>query len=138
VIAVLAILAVSEEYGTGMIRVTLSAMPRRLTLLAANAANLAGLTLPAGTPRSRWDDAGSADHRRHELRPVQTLPLLLMRKGDLEMVSVDPNIAAFICGRPHRAATWWPPVSEAETAVLAEAALPVLRDLLGSAAAFRT
>ena len=48
VIAVLAVLAVSEEYGTGMIRVTFSAMPRRLTLLAAKAANLAGLTLPAG------------------------------------------------------------------------------------------
>jgi len=46
VIAVLAVLAVSEEYGTGMIRTSLSAMPRRLTLLAAKAANLAGLTLP--------------------------------------------------------------------------------------------
>jgi ABC-2 type transport system permease protein len=48
VIAVLAVLAVSEEYGTGMIRTTLSAMPRRLTLLVAKAANLAGLTLPVG------------------------------------------------------------------------------------------
>ena len=48
VIAVLAVLAISEEYGTGMIRVTLTAMPRRLVLLAAKAANLAGLTLVAG------------------------------------------------------------------------------------------
>jgi len=47
-IAVLAVLAVSEEYGTGMIRVTLTAIPRRLTLLAAKAANLAGLTLLVG------------------------------------------------------------------------------------------
>ncbi len=48
VIAVLAILAVSEEYATGMIRVTLAAMPRRLVLLGAKAGNLAGLTLTAG------------------------------------------------------------------------------------------
>jgi ABC-2 type transport system permease protein len=48
VIAVLAVLAVSEEYGTGMIRTTLSAVPRRLTLLAAKAVNLAGITLLAG------------------------------------------------------------------------------------------
>ena len=47
-VAVLAVLAVSEEYGTGMIRVTLTAIPRRLTLLAAKAANLAGLTLLVG------------------------------------------------------------------------------------------
>lgn len=48
VIAVLAVLAVSEEYNTGMIRTSLSAMPHRLTLLIAKAANLAGLTVPAG------------------------------------------------------------------------------------------
>ena len=48
VIAVLAVLVISEEYATGMIRVTLAAMPRRLTLLGAKAANVAGLTLAAG------------------------------------------------------------------------------------------
>jgi ABC-2 type transport system permease protein len=48
VIAVLAVLAVSEEYGTGMIRVTLSAMPRRLVLLGAKAVSIAGLTLVTG------------------------------------------------------------------------------------------
>jgi ABC-2 type transport system permease protein len=47
VIAVLAVLAVSDEYGTGMIRVTLSSMPRRLLVLFAKAANVAGLTLIA-------------------------------------------------------------------------------------------
>ena len=47
-IGVFAILATSEEYGTGMIRVTLTAIPRRLTVLAAKAANLAGLTLLVG------------------------------------------------------------------------------------------
>jgi ABC-2 type transport system permease protein len=48
VIAVLAVLTISEEYGTGMIRTTLTAIPRRLTLLAAKTANVAGLTLAAG------------------------------------------------------------------------------------------
>ena len=48
VIAVLAVLAICEEYATGMIRVTLAAIPQRHTLLAAKAVNLAGLTLIAG------------------------------------------------------------------------------------------
>lgn len=47
VIAVVAALAISEEYGTGMIRVTLSAIPRRLSLLGAKAVNVAALTLAA-------------------------------------------------------------------------------------------
>ena len=47
-IAVFAVLATSEEYGTGMIRVTLTATPRRLTLLAAKASNLAGFTVLVG------------------------------------------------------------------------------------------
>jgi ABC-2 type transport system permease protein len=49
VVAVLAVLAVSGEYGTGMIRLTLSAMPRRLTVLAAKAVVLGGLILVTGT-----------------------------------------------------------------------------------------
>lgn len=48
VIAVLAILAISEEYGSGMIRVSLTAMPRRLVLLGAKAINVTGLALAAG------------------------------------------------------------------------------------------
>ena len=47
-VAVLAVLAVSGEYSTGMIRITLTAMPRRLTVLAAKAALTAGLVLVAG------------------------------------------------------------------------------------------
>ena len=50
VVAVLAVLAVTEEYGTGMIRVTLAATPRRPTILGAKAINLAGLTLIAAVP----------------------------------------------------------------------------------------
>ena len=49
VVAVLAVLAVSGEYSTGMIRTTLAAMPRRTTVLAAKAAILTGLVLTAGT-----------------------------------------------------------------------------------------
>jgi ABC-2 type transport system permease protein len=45
VVAVLAVLVVSNEYSTRMIEVTLTAMPRRLLVLAAKAANLTGLVL---------------------------------------------------------------------------------------------
>jgi ABC-2 type transport system permease protein len=48
VVAVLAVLAISEEYGTAMIRVTLTAVPNRLALLSAKAANIAGLTFVIG------------------------------------------------------------------------------------------
>jgi ABC-2 type transport system permease protein len=46
-VVVIAVLAVSNEYSTGMIRVTLTAMPRRLTVLAAKAALVTGLALAA-------------------------------------------------------------------------------------------
>jgi ABC-2 type transport system permease protein len=47
VVAVLAVLVISSEYSTGMIRVTLTAMPRRWTVLAAKAAALTSLVLAA-------------------------------------------------------------------------------------------
>jgi len=49
VVTILAALAIGGEYGTGMIQVTLTAMPRRTTMLAAKAAILTGLVLMAGT-----------------------------------------------------------------------------------------
>lgn len=49
VIAVLAVLVISGEYSTGMVRTTLAAMPGRSTLLAAKATVLGGVTLAAGT-----------------------------------------------------------------------------------------
>jgi ABC-2 type transport system permease protein len=49
VVVILAVLAIGGEYGTDMIRVTLTAMPRRTTMLAAKAAILTGLVLAAGT-----------------------------------------------------------------------------------------
>ena len=48
VAAVLAVLMVSGEYSTGLIRITFTAMPRRTTVLAAKATLVSGLTLAAG------------------------------------------------------------------------------------------
>ncbi|WP_078618087.1 MULTISPECIES: ABC transporter permease subunit [unclassified Streptomyces] len=49
VIAVFAVLAVSGEYGTGMIRTTLTAMPNRITVLTAKATILTTVVLASGT-----------------------------------------------------------------------------------------
>ncbi|HEX3647697.1 MAG TPA: ABC transporter permease [Pseudonocardiaceae bacterium] len=47
-VVVLAVLVVSGEYGTGMIRVTFAAMPRRGAVLAAKAVMVSGLVAAAG------------------------------------------------------------------------------------------
>jgi ABC-2 type transport system permease protein len=49
VVAVVGVMAVSGEYGTGMIRLTLTAAPRRLSVLAAKATVVTGLILITGT-----------------------------------------------------------------------------------------
>jgi len=49
VVAIVAVLAVSGEYSTGMIRMTLAAVPRRAAMLAAKAAVVTALTLAGGT-----------------------------------------------------------------------------------------
>ena len=48
-VAILAAGAISGEYGTGMIRTTLTAMPHRATVLAAKAVTLTGVVTAAGT-----------------------------------------------------------------------------------------
>jgi ABC-2 type transport system permease protein len=48
VIALLAVLVIASEYSTGMIRITLTATPRRTAVLAAKATVLTGLVLAAG------------------------------------------------------------------------------------------
>jgi ABC-2 type transport system permease protein len=48
IVAILAVLAISGEYSTGMIRITLTAMPRRPAVLAAKGVLVAGLVLAAG------------------------------------------------------------------------------------------
>jgi ABC-2 type transport system permease protein len=47
IVALLGVLVVADEYGSGMIRVTLSAMPRRLHVLVAKALVFTGLALVA-------------------------------------------------------------------------------------------
>jgi ABC-2 type transport system permease protein len=49
IIAILAVLAISGEYGSGMILTTFTAMPRRTAVLAAKAVILTGSVLAAGT-----------------------------------------------------------------------------------------
>jgi ABC-2 type transport system permease protein len=49
VVAILGVLTISTEYSTGMIRTTLTAMPRRPAVLAAKAAIVGGLALASGT-----------------------------------------------------------------------------------------
>jgi ABC-2 type transport system permease protein len=49
VVAIMAVLAISGEYSSGMIRTTLAAMPRRTTVLAAKAVLVTGLMLVTGT-----------------------------------------------------------------------------------------
>lgn len=48
-VAVLAVLVVGGEYGTGLIRTTLTAVPHRATVLAAKAVVLGGTVAVAGT-----------------------------------------------------------------------------------------
>jgi ABC-2 type transport system permease protein len=48
VLAILAVLTISGEYSTGMIRTTLTATPRRTMVLAAKAITVAGLALVTG------------------------------------------------------------------------------------------
>jgi ABC-2 type transport system permease protein len=66
VVAIIAVLAISGEYGTGMIRLTFAAMPRRLSVLAAKAAvvtgghRLAGQTLSLGNGADLRAALGSA------------------------------------------------------------------------------
>jgi ABC-2 type transport system permease protein len=49
VVVVLAVAAVSGEYGTGMIRTTLTAVPHRMTVLAAKGSVVTGLVCVAAT-----------------------------------------------------------------------------------------
>jgi ABC-2 type transport system permease protein len=49
VVVILGVLVISDEYGSGMIRTTLAAMPSRPAVLAAKAAVVTGVVLAAGT-----------------------------------------------------------------------------------------
>jgi ABC-2 type transport system permease protein len=89
VIAVLAVLAVTEEYDTGMIRTTLGAIPRRLTVLAAKATNLAGITLFAGLLAvSGCLVVGRTMLPADGLDPAQGYPLISIGQGPILRAAV--------------------------------------------------
>jgi ABC-2 type transport system permease protein len=82
VVAILAVLAISGEYGTGMILLTLTAMPRRTTMLAAKAAILTGLVMVAGTVAVLGSVlAGRLILPGHGFIPAHGYPLLSLADG---------------------------------------------------------
>jgi ABC-2 type transport system permease protein len=84
IVVVIAVLAVSGEYSTGMIRVTLTAMPRRLTVLAAKAALVAGLVLAAGAVAVLASVlAGRLILPGHGFTPAHGYPLLSLGYGPM-------------------------------------------------------
>jgi ABC-2 type transport system permease protein len=82
VVAIVAVLAVSGEYGTGMIRATLAAMPRRTTVLAAKAVVVAAVTLAAGVPAVFGSVlAGRLILPGHGYTPANGYPALSLANG---------------------------------------------------------
>ena len=82
VVAILAVLAISGEYGTGMILLTLTAIPRRTTMLAAKAAILTGLVMAAGTVAVLGSLlAGRLILPGHGFIPAHGYPLLSLADG---------------------------------------------------------
>jgi ABC-2 type transport system permease protein len=82
VVAILAVLAISGEYSTGMIRVTLSATPRRASVLAAKAAVVTGLVLAAGAASVLASFlAGRLILPGHGFTPAHGYPLLSLGNG---------------------------------------------------------
>jgi ABC-2 type transport system permease protein len=82
VVAILAVLAISGEYSTGMIRTTLTAMPRRAGVLAAKATILTGLVLAGGTVAVAGSLlAGRLILPGHGFTPARGFPLLSLAEG---------------------------------------------------------
>jgi ABC-2 type transport system permease protein len=81
-VAILAVLAVTGEYSTGMIRTTLAAAPRRVTMLAAKAAVVTGLVLAAGTVAvGGCLLAGRLVLPGHGFTPARGFPVLSLADG---------------------------------------------------------
>ena len=82
VVAILAVLAIGGEYGTGMILLTLTAIPRRTTMLAAKAAILTGLVMVASTVAVLGSLlAGRLILPGHGFIPAHGYPLLSLADG---------------------------------------------------------
>jgi ABC-2 type transport system permease protein len=76
------VLAISGEYGTGMIRVTFTAVPRRIAVLTAKAAILAGLTGAAGLAAVGLSLlAGRLILPSHGISPAHGYPALSLADG---------------------------------------------------------
>jgi ABC-2 type transport system permease protein len=89
VIAIMAVLAISGEYSTGMIRITLAAMPRRATVLTAKAAILTGPVLAAGTLAVLGSVlAGRLILPGHGIDPAHGYPALSLADGPVLRAAV--------------------------------------------------
>jgi ABC-2 type transport system permease protein len=84
VVVIVAVLAIGDEYGTGMIRVTLTAMPRRLTVLAAKAVLVVGLVLAvAAVAVSACMLTGRLILPGHGFTPAHGYPSLSLGSGSV-------------------------------------------------------
>jgi ABC-2 type transport system permease protein len=80
--AILAVLTISSEYSTVMIRTTLTAMPHRVTVLAAKAVTLTGVVTVAGTTAVLGSLlAGRLILPRHGFAAACGLPVLSLTDG---------------------------------------------------------
>lgn len=82
IVAILAVTAISGEYGTGMIRVTLAATPRRWRVLAAKATVVSAATLAAGAVAVLASVlAGGVLLARHGIVPAHGYGALSLGRG---------------------------------------------------------
>ena len=82
IVVIIAVQIISGEYSTGMIRVTLTAIPRRLTVLAAKAALVAGLVLAVSAVAGLASVlAGRLILPGHGFIPAHGYPLLSLGDG---------------------------------------------------------
>ena len=89
VIAIVAVMAISGEYSTGMIRTTLAAVPRRTAVLAAKAAVVTGLVLAAGTAAVLGSLlAGRFILPGHGFTPAHGFPALSLTDGPVLRAAV--------------------------------------------------
>jgi len=83
------VLSISEEYGTGMIRVTFAAVPRRVIVLAAKATVLAGVAALAGVIAVGVSLlAGALILPGHGIGPAHGYPALSLADGPVLRAAV--------------------------------------------------
>jgi ABC-2 type transport system permease protein len=89
VIAIVAVLSISDEYGTGMIRVTFAAVPRRIIVLAAKATVLTGVAALAGVIAIGVSLlAGALILPGHGIGPAHGYPALSLADGPVLRAAV--------------------------------------------------